>query len=348
MSAVIDQFCEHHFSINGITAQRQTLMRRLLADFEQSLSGRPITDATALDLEAWLSARLQSLAPSTVKAQLYGIRPFFVWAARHGKIDRMRLMELKEVPPPRGVKHVPNPYSREDMRFLWSELERRFPRCEDEKWVDRWIDGKSPWSRVRVHAERLQYEAMIACALYGGLRRNEIFRLELDDLHEDHSTLPARSRKNQQGVWVMRAVPIIEPMRVAFDEWTRVRERLQADVTALPEEPWVRLNTRADFGLRLDVPHRRSEGELHLLRIHGEGYSRKLRWGFHRLRHTCATEMLRNDYKLHVVREILGHASLEQTLRYAELLDADILRESDRVGKRFAAAIARTRNGATP
>jgi hypothetical protein len=58
--------------------------------------------------------------------------------------------------------------------------------------------------------------------------------------------------------------------------------------------------------------------------------------------------MLRNDYKLHVVRAILGHSSLEQTLRYAELLDADILRESDRAGDRFARAIARTRNGHGP
>jgi integrase len=262
-------------------------------------------------------------------------------------IDRLRLIELKEVPSPRGVRHVPNPYSRDELKVLWAVLEERWPLTE-EKWVDRWIDGRTPWRRVRVHAERLQYEAIIACALYGGLRRNEIFRLELDDLHSDHCALPARSRKNPDGVWVMRKVPIIEPMREAFDAWYRVREALQPHVTADPEAPWVRLHQFADFGIRLNEGSRSSEGELHLLRIHGRDYKGKLRWGFHRLRHTCATEMLRSDYKLHVVQQILGHASLQQTLRYAELLESDVLRESDRVGARFARAIAHTRNGHGP
>jgi len=349
MSEVIDQFCDHHFAANRITPARQTQMRRLLREFEDSLGGRQITEATALDFETWLTDRLQSLTPATVKRQQYTVRPFFVWAARHGFVTREQHLSIKEVPAPRGVKHTPNPYSRAELERLWAMLDARFP-FTDQETVDRWLKGRSMrWRReVKLHVERLQYEAMIACALYGGMRRGEIFRLELDDLHEDHATLPARSRKNSEGVWVMRAIPIIEPMEQAFAAWTVARERLQAHITAPPEAPWIRLQYGRGFGVKLDEGKWRGKGEGHLARIHREDYHGKLRWGFHRLRHTCATEMLRNDYKLHVVREILGHSSLEQTLRYAELLDADILRESERASPRFARAIARTRNGHGP
>lgn len=347
MSAVIEQFCESHFAHNSISRARQVQMRRLLAEFEESLGGRTITDARGLDLERFLTARLESLAASTVCRQQYTIRPFFTWAIRHSLIEREQLREIREVPAPRGArKHTPSPYTRDELRKLFAVLDARFPRA-DQHWVDRFFEGKSPWSRVRRHGERLQCEAMIAAALYGGLRRGEIMRLELDDLAPEHAALPARSRKNREGTWEERKVPIIEPMHVAFAEWHAFRTALQPQITAPEDAPWVRLQ-RSDFGIKLDAPHRSGDADKHLVRIHSVPHGKsmpKLRWGFHRLRHTCATEMLRSGYKLHVVRKILGHSSLEQTLRYAELLDSDVLAESDRVGGKFARAIATTRNG---
>lgn len=47
----------------------------------------------------------------------------------------------------------------------------------------------------------------------------------------------------------------------------------------------------------------------------------------HQLRHTFATELLRSDVDLEVIRQLLGHASLETTQRYL-LADAARLRSA--------------------
>ena len=41
----------------------------------------------------------------------------------------------------------------------------------------------------------------------------------------------------------------------------------------------------------------------------------------HCLRHTCATHLLNAGVPLEVLKELMGHQSLHQTLRYAQLYD---------------------------
>ena len=57
----------------------------------------------------------------------------------------------------------------------------------------------------------------------------------------------------------------------------------------------------------------------------------------HALRHSYATTLVNNGVRLEVVRKLLGHKSMQTTLRYAEVNDASVkteLRERMR-GKRF-------------
>lgn len=45
---------------------------------------------------------------------------------------------------------------------------------------------------------------------------------------------------------------------------------------------------------------------------------------FHDMRHTFATRMLRQSSNLKLVSKLLGHSSIETTMRYAHVLDADL------------------------
>ena len=47
----------------------------------------------------------------------------------------------------------------------------------------------------------------------------------------------------------------------------------------------------------------------------------------HTLRHTFATDMLNTGVALHMIRDLLGHRSLDQTLIYAQI-SSDIIRNS--------------------
>ena len=54
------------------------------------------------------------------------------------------------------------PYRRNELRALWATLDGRWPRLpadEAERLACRWVAGKTPYSRIRRHAVRLQPNA---------------------------------------------------------------------------------------------------------------------------------------------------------------------------------------------
>jgi integrase len=59
-------------------------------------------------------------------------------------------------------------------------------------------------------------------------------------------------------------------------------------------------------------------------------------WELHRFRHTFATERLRAGTPLEIVSLALGHATLEQTRAYAEIVRSDISRELAKTEGAFA------------
>jgi site-specific recombinase XerD len=56
---------------------------------------------------------------------------------------------------------------------------------------------------------------------------------------------------------------------------------------------------------------------------------------YHTLRHSAATILLRMGLSLHEVRDILGHASVKTTERYAHVLIDDQKAGLDKLGKGF-------------
>ena len=65
-------------------------------------------------------------------------------------------------------------------------------------------------------------------------------------------------------------------------------------------------------------------------------------WQLHRFRHTSATMWLRAGVKLELVSRYLGHARIQQTLAYAELIRDDIQVAVERNESRFARLIGET------
>ena len=62
-------------------------------------------------------------------------------------------------------------------------------------------------------------------------------------------------------------------------------------------------------------------------------------WELHRLRHTCATERLRAGMPLEDLKEFLGHANIQMTLRYTKLVREDIHKSAARIDADFQSAI---------
>jgi len=143
---------------------------------------------------------------------------------------------------------------------------------------------------------------IIICALNTGMRKSEIISLKWSnvDLKNNIITLEHTNTKSKKS----RKIPINSVMRKLFLELKIQREGNE----------FVFLNSDRKPYTRQDSLNSAYYKALEKANIQG------LR--FHDLRHTCATRMIENGANIVAVKEILGHSSLDMTMRYAHPEDS--------------------------
>lgn len=332
MTDLIDQFCDYYHEYNSISEQRRIMQRRCLREWEEFLGDTDLVAGGAQQLDAYLASLVGEFVPKTIGGRLYALRPFFKWLWKNKRISGDTYMELMDVDPPRGASgnYLPRPYSRKEIKQFWLDFDAKYPLDERwEWWLARYHRGQSKWIRVMKSAKRIQLEAIVALALGGALRRDEIFNIELDELEPqaEYVVVSHPARKNHHGEERPRAVPwTTDWMHDSIVRWLDLRERLAPD----HDKAWLSLHLER----RLEPMNHRQFGGL--LAGIGDGYE------YHRMRHTAATELLRSGhYQLHEVQKILGHARPQQTLVYAQLLPEDILKTARRAASDMSRVIAR-------
>jgi integrase len=213
---------------------------------------------------------------------------------------------------------VPQPYSRTDLRRLRASLDARWPKLpqeEAEKWLPRFQEGRSPYSRVRTHVVRTQLDAVISLALQLALRRCEICQLTVDDTHPDN--VGVLLRPNSDSWDGARMVPWTSPCHYRVAEWIDCRSYLRSETDQL----WLSLHAGPTCG-ELMTSHTFSR--LLTTYVGPE-------WTFSRLRATGAVAWSKAGLPVERLRELLGLARIEDVLRYAQLgvtgtLERDIAR----------------------
>lgn len=329
----ITRFEREYQAYHRISAERRRQQSKLLREFSD-YAGKPLTEVDSSDLTAFAGELVdRGLHVNTVRKKLNQIRPFVSWAYAVNLIDADRYLKLKSVGDPRGAtgKTIPKPYTKAEIARLWAELDAHWAKIPAKgnrsQALSRWLSGKGPWGRVWRHAMRLQIDAMIRLALDLGLRRSEIYELSVDDLHYDNEYLVIRGKADPNtGEPKIREVPITDHAREALKDWLEFRALMRPG----HERPW--LTCWAD---RSTEPMRARRFHTLLQDTIGP------EWGWHRLRHTCGTERLRSGMTLENVSTLLGHASLQQTLAYAEIAKRDVAKDMERNEAAFGEAMGR-------
>jgi integrase len=214
---------------------------------------------------------------------------------------------------------VPEPYNRTQLRALQSTLDDRWPKLpreEAEKWLPRFQEFRSPYSRIRLHAIRCQLDCIVSLALHLGLRRGEIFRLTLDDIDPYNAGVLVRHKTGSLNR--ARMVPWTGPAWSAADEWLRCRSYL---VGLEHKCTWLGLHARPTMRL----PIRRFTFDKLLVTYVGS------EWSFSRLRSTSAVAWSRVGLPAERLRELLGLRRLADVMPYLALgvtgtLERDMLR----------------------
>lgn len=319
---VLERFKEEYQEYHDISLGRRDDQLRAVQSLASFAGVEPIA-CTPEHYRQWLqSLKSSGLEPTTVKKYGMAVRPFFGWAFDADLYSAEDLMRIKRVEFPKSKPPTPRPYSEKEIKKLWPLLAKTYP-LDDGRFLKRWRRGTSHYKRIEHHAQHLQLRAVVRLALDCGLRRHEIFEMELDDMHYDNAYVVVREGKGDK----FREVPFTRTAKAAVKDWIEFRTELGP----AHNRPWLSLTRIGPEGVWLR-PMTERRFAIYMTDLPGE-------WQLHRLRHTCATSWLRAEMPIEIVSKLLGHASLKDTQRYTELVRSDVQRQVEKREEKFLSQV---------
>ena len=285
---------EHH-KRGKETAQR---LRAVFVD----LLDTKLADLNAWTIEKWRTARLKAphAKPSTVNSHLTMLKAALGRAVAWGLLPAHPLADVKPLKADKTGR----------VRYLSAGEETRLREALDARDETRRKRraAANAWRRERGYAEWPADGAghltpIVRLAINSGMRKGEIFNLRWPDVDLDRALATVRGEgigeegaKSKQ----TRYLPLNSDAVTALRAWQSHAGDLSGYV----------FPGRA-AGERLDDV---KKGWAPVVKA-----AQLVNFTFHDLRHTFASKLVMAGVDLNTVRELLGHADLKMTLRYAHL-----------------------------
>jgi len=262
-----------------------------------ALMGKALSEITQHDLEAmrvkWLAAGLKD---ATANRKLAALRGAISKAVEWGMLEQHPMTKLK----PMRLD------TRGRVRFLSAEEEQRLRQALDDreeriraerdsanKWRAERRKEALPDLRERAFADHLKPMAIVS--INTGLRRGELFNLVWPDIDLQQKTLTVAGEgaKSDQ----TRHIPLNKEALAVVKAW---KDQSSGERVFPSKTGGVMDNVKKSW-----------DGVLKAAGVSG------FRW--HDLRHTFASKLAMKGVPLNTIRDLLGHADLKMTLRYAHL-----------------------------
>jgi integrase len=282
---------------------------RITAAFT-SLQGLPLDQLTTFVIEKWRTERRRAnLTPGTINRDVAALRGALTQAVRW-KIIKTHpfgdLTQLKIDSLPRVRYLLPDEAMRLHNALVARDDTRRQERATANEW--RQARGHIVYPPFGTYTDHLH--PLVMLALHTGLRRGELFSLEWLDVNLDGRLLTVRGTGDENGTGTKSGhTRYVDLNATAVDVLTMWRiDRLaflsQDALTSALVFP-------SASGTRMDNVQSAWEKVLKAAEITA--------FRFHDLRHTFASWLAIAGVDLNTIRELMGHADLKMTLRYAHL-----------------------------
>jgi site-specific recombinase XerD len=203
-----------------------------------------------------------------------------------------------------------NPLKSKDLEFPRIRYDdRKYLERKDMKKILGAVAATTQWQSDLIRARNV---AIIAVALYCGLRRTELLSLHVSDVDLTHGRLIVRGETSKSQM--SRTIPLNSEARQSLTEY--LDERSRSPILYTTPFLWVAGNKNAALkseGLRyfVKVLCRESQVKFHL----------------HQLRHTFAVNFLHNSgHSSFKLQGLLGHRSIVSTAAYTRCLPPEIVR----------------------
>ena len=276
----------------------QATHKRLQAAFSGKVWAMPLdSPKLAQAVHEWRQDRqVAGRMPSTINRDCTALKAALSHAV---EMEVLEVHPLQRVRPMKEDQEQRVRYLRDDEEArLFTALEARAERLRAER------DSGNAWRRERGLVERLDLrtvryvdfvEPAIVLLLNTGMRRGECFGLRWADIDIDTRNLTVRASGTKSGR--ARHIPLNDTVMEMLDAW---RPMSEGDIV---------------FPSPLGgVIHDFKNTWARLMRDAGiEGFR------VHDLRHTFASRLVQRGQPLYTVSQLLGHASISMTQKYAHL-----------------------------
>ncbi|SAK50746.1 phage integrase family site specific recombinase [Caballeronia pedi] len=258
---------------------------------------RPLSDFTAWIIEKWRSGRLKAgVGASTVNRDLSSLRGLFSRAVEWGVIAEHPMRTVKALQAPSGK-----------VRWLSDDEEMRLRRALDDR-EERERAGResaNAWRSARGYdlmrnlrdvgyVDHLKPAVLLS--LNTGMRQGELLKLDWRDVNLDRAIVTVVDASSKSGK--QRHIPLNEEALAVLTLWRK--QQLKHSIVFAGVTGGVRTDVKTAWSKLL------SDAEII-----------DFRW--HDMRHHFASRLVMAGVDLNTVRELLGHADLSMTLRYAHL-----------------------------
>lgn len=259
-----------------------------------------LSELTAMVVEKWRTAKLKAgRAPATVNRDVTALKAALSKAVEWGIIETHPLAKVKPA-------KVPNEGR---VRYLDADEEKRLRAALDKRERDMCAGRRrgNAWRKARnlelfadldavAFADHIKPLALLA--MNTGLRRGELFNLKWADVDLVRAQLTVRAAGAKSAK--VRHVPLNREALTVLSDW---------QTTTGSKAGYVFVSTKG--GGRLDNIKKAWAGVLEDAELDN--------CHFHDLRHHFASRLVMAGADLYVVKELLGHATIAMTERYAHL-----------------------------
>ena len=275
-----EQYCRDRLHLRPTTLCNRMREITIFVDFLRSRHTTILDQMQPADLSAFVSSRPR-LAAKTVSRIVSDVRSFLRFLLLRGILQRDLSHVLPTIRVPWNAT-IPSVWDPELLVQLLNAVDRCSPK------------GKRDYAIL-----------LLACRL--GLRVEDIRTLKLDDLKWEAATIEITQSKTLAPL----CLPLTEEVGEALIDYLK-SGRPQTDhrevfLTLAP--PFL------PFGGNSNLHHI----VTYWKQLAGIHFRMKQRQGLHSLRHSLATKLLREQTPIHVISEILGHATTASTLIYAKV-----------------------------
>jgi integrase len=273
---------------------------------------RPLEEIHENDIEKWrLERQKAGVKAATINRCTASLRSAFSWAVKKGLMDSnplSRLEKLKERDSDVKVRYL----SEDERKRLMAALDAREKQLRSRRQNhNQHHAGREYELMPEPNGNFADYlKPMILVSLNTGIRQNNLFSLEWRDIDFESQTMTLRAKITKSKKTTM--LPINSVVVKTLTVW---REQSQ---DTLPNA--------------LVFPSPKSGGKFDNCKKAWAGLMvdaeiTNFRW--HDMRHDFASQLVMKGVDLNIVRELMGHASLTMTLRYAHLAPANKLRAAE-------------------